>query len=174
MALMGCEWAEMAEIKKSRIPPPSIGVDPGGTWGARGRGCLALRDQWASLGRMVGLTTRTEVTGLSSFSGKLSHKRRALLSDICTYHTNRNRKATHTPRNQKPEKTCAVFFFPLRDFPRSLAPCALCVSLSPPTLSHTHAHCYTQTLLLSLFLSLQPDSPPRSSFSSSTSPPLAA
>ena len=29
-----------------------------------------LRDQWATLGRMVGLTTRTEVTGLFSFSGK--------------------------------------------------------------------------------------------------------
>jgi hypothetical protein len=29
-----------------------------------------LRDQWASLSRMVGLTTRTEVTGLFSFSGK--------------------------------------------------------------------------------------------------------
>jgi hypothetical protein len=29
-----------------------------------------LRDQWASLRRMVGLTTRTEVIGLFSFSGK--------------------------------------------------------------------------------------------------------
>ena len=29
-----------------------------------------LRDQWATLGTMVGLTTRTEVTGLFSFSGK--------------------------------------------------------------------------------------------------------
>ena len=29
-----------------------------------------LRDQWATLGRMVGLTTQTEVTGLFSFSGK--------------------------------------------------------------------------------------------------------
>ena len=66
--MWGASGRKWRKSKKSRIPPPSIGVDPGGTWGARGV-------VWSTIGKL-------QNCGMNDFSQKVEDFSRFLKLDL--------------------------------------------------------------------------------------------